>query len=272
MNGLLLTTHIVDIKSDREIIVVRQAAKIVSQILAETKLNIKPGITTQELEEIICEKIRKYNCEPAFKGYRGYPACSCISVDDELVHGIPKWTKKIKKGQLVKIDIGVKYNGFYADAATTVYIDDPKINKTERKEILRLLETTYNSIYEVLPFIRDGCKVGDIGYHVQKYVESQGFSVIREYVGHTTGRKLHEKPDIPNYGEKGEGETLVSNMVICLEPMVSVGSWETVVDSDGWTVKMKDGSLCAHYEHMVLVGYERSEIITDPDVIKPEVI
>lgn len=272
MKGYLSDTAVLDIKSDREIFVIKHTAKIASNILSVAKLNIKPGMSTLDIEEIICEQIQKYGCEPAFKGYRGYPACSCISVDSELVHGVPKKEKIIQKGQIVSIDLGIKYEGFYADVATTVYIDSPNIEQTKRKQIIKLLQTTYQSIYKVLPVIKNGCKVGDIGYTIQRYVESQGFNVIREYVGHTIGRELHEKPDIPNFGKKGEGVSLATNTVICLEPMVSTGGWETVVDNDGWTVKMKDGSLCAHFEHMVLVKDGYAEIITDDNVVKPEVI
>lgn len=267
-----IATNVLDVKSDREISVLRRAAKIVCEILTVVKKNIKPGVSTVDLEDIICEYIKRYGCEPAFKGYRGYPACSCISINNELVHGIPKKDKIVQRGQVVSIDVGIKYEGFYADVATTVYVNDHKVDQAKRKKILKLLQTTHQAIYQALPVIKNGCKVGDIGYAIQKYVEGQGLSVIREYVGHTIGRSLHEKPDIPNFGQKGEGATLATNMVICLEPMVSLGSWETVVDEDGWTVKMKDGSLCAHYEHMVLVKDDGAEIITDDNIVKPEII
>lgn len=260
---------IIETKSDTEIKTIKQAARIVSEIISLTKKFIKSGVSTIEIEKFVEETIKKFGCEPAFKGYRGYPACCCVSINDELVHGIPKKDKIIRDGQIVSIDVGIKYEGFYADAATTVAVG---IKKNSQKEIHQLLDVTYNSIFEVLPYIKERCRTGDIGYHIQKYVESHGYNVIREYVGHTIGRQLHEKPDIPNFGQKGEGVELVANMIICIEPMVSVGGWQTIVDTDGWTVKMKDGSLCAHFEHMVLVGKEKSEIITDHDSIKPEIL
>lgn len=262
----LTKKYIIESKTEKEIEIIREAAKIVSLILKIAKNNIKVGISTQEIEEIVYENIIKLNCEPAFKGYRGYPACSCISLDSELVHGIPKKDKKIKKGQLVSIDVGIKYEGFYADAATTVIISE----KDEKK--LKLLNVTYDSMMKAIEIIRENCRVGDIGYTIQEYVEKNGFNVIREYVGHAIGRNLHEKPDIPNFGKIGEGEKLVANTVICIEPMVSIGDYKTLVADDGWTVVMKDGSLCAHYEHMVLIKENSAEILTDTETIKPQIL
>ncbi len=263
---------IIETKSEKEILIIKEAAQILSNIILTAKKHIKEGISTLDLENIICDEIKKSGCEPAFKGYRGYPACSCISIDDELVHGIPKKNKKIKKHQVVSIDIGIKYQNFYADAATTVFLDSENFDFKEKQQIKKLLDVTYNSIYHVLPYIKNGIRTGDIGYYIQKFVESNNFSVIREYVGHTIGRQLHEKPDIPNFGKLNEGVRLISNSVICIEPMVSIGDWHTVVEKDGWTVKMKDGSLCAHFEHMILVKEEYSEILTNHEAIKPEII
>jgi len=256
--------------SEKEIEIVRKAALLVSEILHSAKKNIKVGISTLELEEIIFDKIKEFGCEPAFKGYRGYPACSCISIDDELVHGIPKKEKIIKKGQIISIDVGIKYEGFYADAATTVWIYS---NSGKKNKILKLLDVTYQSIYQALPYIKAGCRTSEIGFYIQNFVESNKMNVIREYVGHTIGRNLHQKPDIPNFGKRGEGVRLEKNMVICVEPMVSLGGWQTEVSTlDNWTVKMKDGSLCAHFEHMILVKEDSCEILTREDVIKPAVL
>lgn len=263
---------ITETKSEKEIIIIKEAAQILSDIILKAKKYIKEGISTLDLENIICSEIKKTGCEPAFKGYRGYPACSCISIDDELVHGIPKKSKKIKKGQVISVDIGIKYQNFYADAATTVFLDSKNFDVDTRQQINKLIDVTYGSIYYVLPYIKNGIRAGDIGYYIQKFVESNGFSVIREYVGHAIGRQLHEKPDIPNFGRLNEGVRLRTNSVICIEPMVSIGDWHTVVGEDGWTVKMKDGSLCAHFEHMILVKEECSEILTSHEAIKPEII
>jgi methionyl aminopeptidase len=256
--------------SEKEIEIIRKAALLVSDVIFTAKKNIKVGISTLDLEEIIFDKIKKLGCEPAFKGYRGYPACSCISIDDELVHGVPKKEKIIKKGQLVSIDVGIKYEGFYADAATTLWIN----SDSEKKEkILKLLNVAYQAIHAVLPYIKAGSRTSEIGYYIQRFVESNKMSVIREYVGHTIGRNLHEKPDIPNFGEKNGGVRLEANMVICIEPMVSLGDWRTTVSlEDNWTVKMKDGSLCAHFEHMVLVKENSCEILTKDEVIKPFIL
>lgn len=266
----MITTTIVDIKTEKEIEKIKQAAIIVSEILKTAKENIKVGMSTLELEEIICEEIKRFKCKPAFKGYRGYPACSCISINEELVHGIPSRKKIIKESQIISVDVGIEYEGFYADAATTVFIDDKK-NKTKKRKILDLLNTTYDVIFEVLPEIKDGVKVSHVGKFIQNYVEDKGFNVIREYVGHAIGRNLHEKPDIPNYETK-QLDVLCEGMVICIEPMVSVGDWKTTVLEDGWTVVMKDGSLCAHFEHMLLVRKNNCEILTNHDIIKPSII
>ncbi|MEN3013313.1 MAG: type I methionyl aminopeptidase [Endomicrobiia bacterium] len=260
----------IDIKTEKEIQIIKKAAKIVSEILKIVKKNIKPGISTLDLENIVCDTIEKFNCKSALKGYRGYPACSCISIDKELVHGVPSKKKVIKKGQLVSIDVGIEYEGFFADAATTVFLDGGSRN-FNKQDVLNLLNTTYNSIIEVLPYVKDGVKVSQIGAIIQRYVESKGFSVIREYVGHAIGRNLHEKPDIPNF-ETQQPDILYEGMVICIEPMVSMGGWKTSVLEDGWTVVMEDGSLCAHFEHMVLVKKDTSELLTDEGVIRPLII
>jgi len=263
---MLKNSTIIEVKTEKEIETIKQAAKILSEIIRIAKKNIKIGLSTKDLDEIIEKNILKYGCEPAFKGYRGYPASSCISLDSELVHGIPKKEKKISKGQIVSIDVGIKYKGFYADAATSVLVG----SFDEKK--WKLLDTTYSSMMNVIPLIKENIRVGDIGYSIQEYVEKNGFSVIREYVGHVIGRNLHEKPDIPNFGIKSTGERLISGMVICIEPMVSMGDYKTTVLDDGWTVRMKDGSLCAHFEHMVLVGKSSSEILTEHEVIKPQIV
>jgi len=264
---------VIETLSNKEIEIIKKAALLVSEIINTAKENLKIGISTLELDEIIFDKIIKLGCEPAFKGYRGYPASSCISIDDELVHGVPKKEKKIKEGQLISIDVGIKYEGFYADAATTVWINSKEFSEKKRKDILNLLNVSYQSINKVLPIIKAGCRNSDIGYHIQRFVESKKMNVIREYVGHAIGRNLHEKPDIPNFGNKDEGVRLEANMVICIEPMVSLGGWQTTVSAeDGWTVKMKDGSLCAHFEHMILVKENSCEILTVDDVIKPSIL
>ncbi|MCS7231117.1 MAG: type I methionyl aminopeptidase [Elusimicrobiota bacterium] len=260
---------IVDIKTEKEIKKIKEAAVIVSKILNIVKNKIGVGMSSFDLEEMICKYIKKFGCRPAFKGYRGYPACSCISINHELVHGVPNRKKIIKEGQIVSIDIGINYEGFYADAATTVFISSSNIENKDK--ILNLLNTTYNVILDVLNHIKDGVGVSQIGGYIQKYVEERGFNVIREYVGHAIGRNLHEKPDIPNFNSN-QPDVVYENMVICIEPMVSMGDWRTSVLDDGWTVVMKDGSLCAHFEHMVLVKKDTAELLTSKEAIEPLII
>lgn len=266
-------------KTEEELNIIRQASKVVSNIISKAKKNIKVGISTKDIDEIIYNEIKNYNCKPAFLNYRGYPSTSCISIDTELVHGIPSKKKIFSYGQVVSIDVGLILDGFYADAATTVFINNKdrsiKINeqtKVSLDKIWDLLNTTYDAMMHAIKILKAGVRTGDLGFEIQNFVEKKGYSVIREYVGHTIGRSLHEKPDIPNFGTQEEGTRFYEKQVICIEPMVSMGDFKTKVLEDGWTVIMQDGSLCAHYEHMVLIGKEKAEILTDPDVIKPQEI
>jgi methionyl aminopeptidase len=272
-------------KSTNELEIIKQAAKIVSKIIQKAKQSIKLNISTQEIEDVVKTEILKYNCKPAFLGYRGYPATTCISIDSELVHGIPNKSKKISIGQIVSIDVGIFYEGYCADAATTVLIlskdsnkIEPNFSKPDNTKNLdiekkwNLLEVTYNSMIVALKVLKENVRVGDLSFEIQNYVESKGYNVIREYVGHTIGRQMHEKPDIPNFGKKGEGQRFYAGQVICVEPMVSVCDYKTKTLDDNWTVVMADGSLCAHCEHMVLITKNGYEILTEEEIIKPEKI
>ncbi len=258
-------------KTEQELSTIRHVATIVSKILDKAKRNIKVGMSTKDIEDIVRDEIKKHNCQPAFLGYRGYPATSCISIDSELVHGIPSKTKKFAYGQVVSIDIGIIHDGFYGDAATTVLITEKKNTDTSNK-IWNLLNVAYDALIYGVRILKENIRVGDLSNEIQTYIEKNNFSVIREYVGHTIGRQLHEKPDIPNFGMKGEGPRFYDGQVICIEPMVSIGNFRTKVLNDGWTVVMQDGSLCAHYEHMVLITKTGYEILTDTNIIKPEKI
>lgn len=251
-------------KTEKEISIIRQAAKIVSNLIQKAKHSIKSNVSTQDIEDIIKSEIKKNNCKSAFLGYRGYPATTCISIDTELVHGIPSKTKKILPGQIVSIDIGIFFEGYCADAATTVLIAS--------KEHENISKEKNEKLWNLLKVLKENVRIGDFSFEIQNYVESKGYNVIREYVGHTIGRQMHEKPDIPNFGKKGEGQRFYDGQVICVEPMVSMGNYLTKVLDDGWTVVMADNSLCAHFEHMILINKNNSEILTEENIIKPEKI
>jgi len=251
-----VTTDLIEIKTSSEIEILKECAKIVSEILDKVKSQIKPGVSTKDLEEVASRQMNKFDVEPAFLGYRGFPGKICTSINDELVHGIPSEKKIIKEGDLVKIDIGIKHKGFYGDIAETV----PVGNVSE--DIKRLLEVTKNCFNEVIKFCYAGYRVGDISAAIQNYVEKNGFSVIRDFVGHGIGRVLHEKPEIPNFGKMGTGPVLTNGMVLAIEPMVSMGTWQVRILPDGWTVQTVDNKMCAHYEHMIAITENSPQILT----------
>ncbi|MFQ3675195.1 MAG: type I methionyl aminopeptidase [Endomicrobiia bacterium] len=263
-------------KTEEEISIIKQGAEIVCNLIQKAKQSIELNISTQDIEDIVKTEIKKYNCKSAFFGYRGYPATTCISIDTELVHGIPSKSKKILPGQIVSIDIGIFFEGYCADAATTVLITNKEnaniSNKLKIDKLWNLLEVTYNSMIVASKILKENIRVGDLSFEIQNYVETRGYSVIREYVGHTIGRQMHEKPDIPNFGKKCEGPRFYDGQVICIEPMVSMGNYKTKVLSDGWTVVMEDNSYCAHFEHMILIKKDSYEILTKEEIIKPEKI
>ena len=254
-------------KTPSEIAAMRRSAAAVCAVIARARDSIRVGMSTAELDGIIAREIERQGGTPAFKGYRGYPAVSCISIDEELVHAVPSRERVFRPGQLVSIDVGLFLDGFCGDAATTVLIDDGEWSVDDPR--WRLMQVTYQSMMEALPMARPGRRIGDVSSVIQQYVETRGYTVIREYVGHAVGRRMHEKPDVPNFGKRGEGVRIVSGLVLCFEPMVSAGKPDTVVLQDGWTVVMADGSLCAHYEHMVAVTENGPELLSIPDIIKP---
>lgn len=244
------------IKNVEEIQQLKESAKIVSEILGKLEKSIKPKMNTLQLDKIAYDLITSMACNPAFLGYRNYPASICVSLNNELVHGIPSKEKIINEGDIVSIDLGIKYNSFYGDIAKTIPVG--KISTEKQK----LLEVTYNCLEIANAQCYKGNRVGDISYHIQSYVESRGYSVIRDFVGHAIGRDLHEKPDIPNFGNKDSGPKLLSGMVLCLEPMVSSGSAKLKILNDGWTAVTVDNSDCAHFEHMVVITDTEPEVIT----------
>jgi len=220
------------------------ANRIVAEILEGIKERVRPGVETLELNELAEEMCRRRKVQPAFKGYRGYPRSICISINEEVVHGIPG-PRRLKEGDLVSLDFGVKYDGYYGDAAVTLPVG--QVSDKAR----RLLEATEKSLYAGIAQLRVGNHVSDISHAVQTVVEEAGFSVIREFVGHGIGRSLHEDPQIPNFGPPGRGPWLQPGMTLAIEPMTAAGSWKVKILKDGWTAVTQDGSLAAHFEHSV---------------------
>jgi len=241
---------VIALKSGREIDIMRKANVIVAEVLQELKARSVPGVTTLDLDAIAEELTVKRKAIPAFKGYtvagRVYPRCLCASINDEIVHGIPS-NRALKEGDIVGLDYGVIYEGFYGDSAVTVGIG--KISDQAK----RLMEVTEQSLYDGIEQLHDGKRLGDLGASVQKRAESAGYSVVRAFVGHGIGKRLHEEPPVPNFGEPDRGLRLKEGMVLAIEPMVNVGSHEVQIKEDGWTAVTKDGSLAAHFEHSVAI-------------------
>jgi methionyl aminopeptidase len=242
-------------KSAAEIERMRAANVLVADVLAELAAMVAPGVTTAELDREAERLVRTAGAEPAFKGYRGYPATLCASVNDEVVHGIPA-NRALREGDIISLDMGVKLNGFYGDSAITVPVGRVS------DEILRLLRVTREALDKGIAQVRVGGRISDIGHAIQRHVEQSGFSVVREFVGHGIGVALHEEPQIANYGEPGRGPRLAEGMVLAIEPMVNMGRPAVKVLSDGWTAVTRDGSLSAHFEHTVAVTSEGPLVLT----------
>jgi methionyl aminopeptidase len=232
------------LKSLQEIAKMEVANRIVAEILEGVKEKVQPGIETRELDELAEEMCRQRRVKPAFKGYRGYPRSICVSVNEEVVHGIPG-PRCLKAGDVVSLDFGVKYEGFYGDAAITVGVGD--VGEKARA----LIAATEESLYAGIAQVKAGQRLSDISHAVQTVVEGAGFGVIREFVGHGIGRSLHEDPQIPNFGPPDRGPTLQVGMTFAIEPMTSMGSWQVRILQDGWTAITQDGSCAAHFEHSV---------------------
>jgi methionyl aminopeptidase len=243
------------LKLPDEIEKLRTSNLIVAEILSELRERVRPGVTTGELNSFCEELSRKKRVKPAFKGYRGYPFALCTSVNGEVVHGMPS-DRPLISGDILSLDFGVNYKGYYGDAAITVPVG------AVSDEAKRLLKVTEAGLYDAIRQVRAGNRLGDISSAVQEQVESAGFSVVREFVGHGIGRSLHEDPQIPNYGVRGRGIELKPGMVLAIEPMVNEGSYEVQVLPDGWTVVTKDGKLSAHFEHSVAVTENGPDILS----------
>jgi methionyl aminopeptidase len=251
----------IEIKSEQEIAVMRQAGKIVADILRTLTKQMKPGMNTKELDNIAMRELKKAGAESSFKGYRGYPATICVSVNDEIVHGIPG-DRVLKEGDIVSLDFGAVYHGFHGDAAVTVPVGEVS------PEAKRLIDATRNSLEKGIAAAQAGARLGDVSAAIQSYAESQGYSLVREYTGHGIGHKMHEDPQIPNsteppFGLKpGTGPVLQKGMTLALEPMLNAGGWRTRVADDQWTVLTADGSLSAHFEHTIAVDDTEPEVLT----------
>lgn len=249
----------ISLKSPREIEIMRRANVIVAEVLQELKARVAPDVTTLELDTIAEELTLKKKAVPAFKGYsvagRVYPRCLCASINEEIVHGIPS-NRPLRAGDIIGLDYGVIYDGFYGDSAITVGVG--KVSE----EAQRLMDVTEQSLYRGIQELHEGKRLGDLGAAVQRFAESAGFSVVRAFVGHGIGKKLHEEPPVPNYGEPDRGLRLKEGMVLAIEPMVNAGSYEVEIKEDGWTAVTKDGSLAAHFEHSVAITKDGPYILS----------
>jgi methionyl aminopeptidase len=237
----------------------REAGRLVGEVLTELAAHVAPGVSTGDLDALAEKRIRGAGATPAFKGYHGYPAAICASINSEVIHGIPSGRRMLRTGDILSIDVGVALDGYFGDSAITV----PVGPVTEQAAVL--LRVTEESLFKAIAQVRPGARVSDIGHAVQRHIESNGFSVVREFVGHGIGQKMHEEPQIPNYGDAGRGPRLAEGMVLAIEPMVNAGKPAVKVLPDGWTAVTKDGSLSAHFEHTVAVTAGEPWILTARD-------
>ncbi len=245
----------ITVKSDSELKLMRISGRVVAQALEELGKRVKPGVTTESLDKFAFEFFKKEGCVPAFLGYHGYPATLCISVNDEVVHGIPG-KRVLQDGDVVGVDVGAFYHGYCGDSARTFPVGNVS------PEAKRLLEVTWQALQVGIDQCQLNHRISDIGHAVQSYVESNGYSVVKDYVGHGIGRALHEEPQVPNYGSPGKGPRIVVGMCLALEPMVNMGASEVKVLGDGWTVVTKDGKFSAHFEDTIAILPDGPEILT----------
>ncbi len=244
------------IKTPQEIERMKVAGMAVATVLKEARKVVVEGGTAKDVEDLALRIYRELKVKPAFKGYGGYPYATCVSVNEEVIHGFPKKNKVFKKGDIVSIDTGAVYKGCYGDAAVTYAVEE--IDEVSK----RLMDVTYLALKKALDFIKEGVRIGDVGHVIQTFVESNGFNVVRDFVGHGVGCELHEEPQVPNYGKPGTGVILKEGMTLAIEPMVTAGTWRVRVLKDGWTVVTEDGSRAAHFEKTILVEKEGIEVLT----------
>ena len=250
------------LKTEEEIELLRESNLLVCKTLAELAKVIQPGITTAQLDKLAEEFIRDNGAIPAFKGYCGFPASLCTSVNDQVVHGIPSDKVILKDGDIVSVDCGTFKNGFVGDSAYTFAVGEIS------DEVKLLLETTKESLFKGIEQAVEGRRLGDLGYAIQNHCETRGYSVVREFVGHGVGRKMHEAPEVPNYGSRGRGPMLKTGMTLCIEPMVNLGKRDIIVERDGWTTRTRDGKPSAHFENAVAVAKGKADILSDFTIIE----
>ncbi|HET6615533.1 MAG TPA: type I methionyl aminopeptidase [Dehalococcoidia bacterium] len=246
------------LKSDDEIAIMREAGRIVAQTLQVLVDELRPGLVVKELDKIVRREFAKHDVIPTFLGYGhpAYPATVCVSVNEEIVHGIPG-KRVIQEGDVVSLDLGCTYKGFVADSAVTVIVGKPKLPVAEK-----LVDVTRGALEAGIARAKAGAKLGEVSHAIQTHIESQGFGVVREYVGHGVGRQMHEEPQVPNFGPSDRGPVLKKGMVLALEPMVTVGDWRTRQLDDNWTVVTADGSLAAHFEHTIAITDNGAQVLT----------
>lgn len=253
------------IKTSEEIEIMRQAGKILSEVMKKVALHVQQGVSTLEMDKLVEELIIQAGAQPGFKGYKSggkpYPAALCASVNNQVVHALPRKDKILKNGDIIGLDAGVKYQGYYSDMAVTVGVG--QISPQAKK----LIQTTKQSLEIAIKNIKPDIHLGDISWLIQSFVEKNGFSVVRQLCGHGIGKDLHEEPNVFNYGDKGTGPLLKPGMVLAIEPMVNVGNWKVKTQDDDWTIVTEDGSLSAHFEHTILVTEKGAEVLTGTGTI-----
>lgn len=249
----------ISIKSAKEIEMMKKAGRITGGALKHAGEVISAGMTTYELDKIIHRYIVSHGAKPSFLGYGGFPGSACISVNDEVIHGIPG-PRKLMDGDIVSVDVGAYIDGFHGDSAKTFTVGNVS------DETKALLKSTEESLYKAISLAKPGVRLGDIGFAIQKYNEDNGYSVVRQFVGHGVGRDLHEDPEVPNFGREGRGIRLIEGMVIAIEPMINMGTERVYVMPDEWTVRTYDGKLSAHFEHTIAITENGAVILTDPDI------
>jgi methionyl aminopeptidase len=247
-------------RSAAELEQMREAGRLVGEVLTELMAHVAPGVTTADLDALAEKRIMRAGAVPAFKGYHGYPATICTSINEEVIHGIPSGRRVLNEGDVISIDVGASLNGYYGDSAMTLPVGQVS------EEAATLLRITEEALYKAIECARPGGRISDIGHAVQQHVEAYGCSVVREFVGHGIGQRMHEEPQVPNYGEPGRGPRLAEGMVLAIEPMVNAGKPAVKVLADGWTAVTRDGGLSAHFEHTVAVTADRPWILTAREV------
>jgi methionyl aminopeptidase len=246
----------IELKTEREIQIIKQNGNILAKTMKLVGQKIQPGIKTMELDSLAEEFIKKQGAYPAFKGYRGFPASICVSINEEVVHGIPG-ERTLKQGEIVSVDMGVFKDGYYSDAACTYPVGEVT------EEALRLIQVTRQALEKAIDYIQAGRYLSDVSHTIQTFVEGNKFSVVRDLVGHGIGKRMHEDPQIPNFGDPGQGVVLKKGMTLAIEPMVSMGSYQIETKDDHWTIITRDGSLSAHFEHTVAVTENGAEVLTE---------